>query len=64
MKFSPRFVHLLLVLGVLAIFSLPSRAENIRTTHSQVAGKGKPKKGDAPPRPTPAPGPREGGDSD
>lgn len=64
MKFSLPCAHLLLVLGLLAVFSLPSRAENSRTTKLEVAGKGKPKKGDAPPRPTPAPGPREGGDSD
>lgn len=60
-----KFPTLLLALGLLMVLSLPSRAQNEGKAPNAVVGKEKPKKGgEVPPRPTPVPGPREGGDTD
>lgn len=66
MLFPRTWPRTLLVLGLLSLFSLPSLADNaappLQSPTPVVFGKGK--KGDDPPRPKPAPGPREGGDDD
>ena len=65
MKLSTLLPRLLLAVALLMVLSLPSRAQNFGKAPNALGGKEKPKKGgEVPPRPTPPPGPREGGDSD